>query len=176
MYNRNEEGPRPSTEPRKTRKEENRTTLESISNEPGGRKLIFVCPVSTTSPVVSTPGRWGNPVFGAWRGGRDLALISTFASFPWKMSGAVATAAVLTRGTRYSSRICWPRRSRTRHYQTTSCLPSSSQERGGGVATAKPYVVQQCEAWPAWRYVADQAWGQVWREPASRGGQEMRLL
>jgi hypothetical protein len=44
MYNRNEEGPRPSTEPRKTRKEENRTTLESISNEPSGRKLIFVSP------------------------------------------------------------------------------------------------------------------------------------
>ena len=68
INNRNEEGPRPSTEPRKTRKEENRTTLESISNEPSGRKLIFVCPVSTTSPVVSTPGRWGNPVFGAWIG------------------------------------------------------------------------------------------------------------
>jgi hypothetical protein len=128
--------------------------------------------------VVSTPGHWGNPVFGAWKGGRNLALISTFTSFPGKMSGGVAAAAFLTRGTRYSFGHLLVGTVQTRHYQTTFSLPSSSQERGGGVATAKPYVVQQREAWPAWRMFGGQAglWPSLERAGFQRRPRDAALL
>jgi hypothetical protein len=76
MYKRAEEGARPSSKPREMRKE-NRTTLDSISHDPGGRGVIFVCFVDGTGLVVSTAplARFSapDPLFGP-AGGRSGPL------------------------------------------------------------------------------------------------------
>lgn len=70
---RNEEGARPSSEPREMRGG-NHTTHDSISNDPGGRRVIFVCLTDGTSLVVST-APLPDPLFGpAGRGSGPLFL------------------------------------------------------------------------------------------------------